>query len=71
MKAICSVNLKKSFKMNNKNSESELAEANFERFILDFSRENKLVSEIQRSKETIEKINQESLSKTKQKVEGF
>jgi len=56
--------------MNKNASESDLAEANFEKFILDFSRENKLVSEIIKSNETLEKINQDSLSKTKQKVEG-
>lgn len=46
-------------------------EATFEKFIMDFSKENKLVSEIHKTNELVAKISQSSLENTKRKVEGF
>lgn len=52
--------------------ENEISpEASFEKFILDFSKENRLVNEILKSNEIVSKINQDSLAKTKRKVEGL
>ena len=58
--------------MNRPNNELEnTAEISFENFILDASKETKLVVDIMKSNEIIDKINQESIMKTKQKVEGI
>lgn len=58
--------------MNKVNSEADTpAEEAFEKFLFDFTRENKLVAEILKSDEVITKLNQDALAKTKEKAEGI